>query len=230
MQRYVSFALRLMLFAFLLAPSEPDQMAIPVTFTERQILATQALIDANESESEGYLRNITLSSISSFVLSTLMCTLAMMRSKTLNLLESDPMLSSLEPGSGGNFESARSIVTYLSKPPPHLTHTYPEILFPYPSKKSPNSPLSNHPSLTCPIHALPAHSALPSSISLPDPSRFSPPGNRKNFQKSPKFSEYFKMSRPLFLFVCIHLCLPPTPPNAMTNICSTTTHQQHCQM
>jgi hypothetical protein len=112
-QRYINTALCLMLFAIRLAPLEPDQMPIPVTFTDRQILATQALIDANQS-----LTGDGSEEHNSLIHEFLCAFFFEVHPNYDEIQDSEPigvfvMLSSLEPGCKGSFESARSIVTYL---------------------------------------------------------------------------------------------------------------------
>jgi len=111
--RYANTALSLALFAMRLVSLGTANLPIPVTFTRRQILATQALIDANDSgdgdNSEEY-NNLIHEFLCAFFFDV--------HDTYDEIQDSEPigvfvMLSSLEPDSKGNFISARSIVTWL---------------------------------------------------------------------------------------------------------------------
>jgi hypothetical protein len=88
-----------------------ENSPIPVTLTERQTLATQALSDANDSadNSEEY----------NHLIHEFLCAFFFdVHHSYDEIQDSEPigvfvMLSALEPESKGNFLSARSIVTWL---------------------------------------------------------------------------------------------------------------------
>jgi hypothetical protein len=115
MQRYLGTLLSLMLFAIRLLPLAPEDMPIPVTLTDRQVLATQALMDANESLTEDCAEEHN-PIIHEFLLAFFFD----IHAKYDEIQDTEPigvfvMLSSLEPGSKGNFAPARTIVSWLGR-------------------------------------------------------------------------------------------------------------------
>jgi hypothetical protein len=114
MQRYLGTLLSLMLFAIRLIPLSLNNMPIPVTFTDRQLLATQALMDANLSlidSSEDY---------HPIIHEFLLAFFFDIHPDYDEIQDTEPigvfvMLSSLEPRSKGNFQPARTIVSWLGR-------------------------------------------------------------------------------------------------------------------
>jgi hypothetical protein len=114
MQRYLGTLLSLMLFSIQLLPLAPEDMPIPVTFTNRQILATQALMDANESLTDCSEEHHLI--IHEFLLAFFFD----IHPKYDEIQDTEPigvfvMLSSMEPESKGNFQPARTIVSWLGR-------------------------------------------------------------------------------------------------------------------
>lgn len=114
MQRYLGTLLSLMLFAIRLLPLSPNDRPIPITFTDRQILATQALMDANQSLTD-------YSEEHHFVIHEFLLAFFFDIHRDYDEIQNtEPigvfvMLSSLEPGSKGNFQPARTIVSWLGR-------------------------------------------------------------------------------------------------------------------
>ena len=115
MQRYLGTLLSLMLFAIRLLPLSLEDMPIPVTLSDRQILATQALMDANQTLAQDCSEEHNLI-IHEFLLAFLFD----IHPKYDEIQDTEPigifvMLSSLEPEAKGNFQSARTIVSWLGR-------------------------------------------------------------------------------------------------------------------
>lgn len=115
MQRYLGTLLSLMLFSIRLLPLARQDMPIPVSLTDRQILATQALINANHTLT-GDCSEEHHPIIHEFLLAFFFD----IHPNYDEIQDSEPigvfvMLSSLEPRSKGNFQPAATIVSWLGR-------------------------------------------------------------------------------------------------------------------